>query len=79
MDGRRLRVFSGHQPLKGGVHYGPVFFEKCGEVHQVEGGFGARSRRGRLGIFLTFGIEGLRGQLASGLLEQNFHFSLSLL
>ena len=45
----------------------------------MEGGSGARSRRSRLGFFLGFGIEGFRGHLAAGLLEQNFHFALGLL
>ena len=79
VDRGRLRVFAGHQPVEGGVHRGPVFFEKCGKVHQVEGGSGARSRRGRLGIFLGFGIEGFRRHFAAGFLEQNFHFALGLL
>src|SRR5260370_33222515 len=38
----------------------------------------ARSGGVRLGLFLGFGIEWLRGQLASGLLKQNFHFALGL-
>jgi hypothetical protein len=79
VDRGRLRIFSGHQPVKGSVHCGPVFFEKCGKVHQVESGLKARSRRSRLGIFTGFGIEGFRRHLAAGFLEQNFHFSLSLL
>src|ERR1700676_348988 len=32
----------------------------------------------RLGLFLGFGIERLRGQFAAGLLEQNFYFALGI-
>ena len=76
MNRGRLRIFIGHQPVEGSVNGGPVFFEKCGKAHQVEGGSRARTRRDPLGIFLGFGIEGFRCHLAPGFLEQNFHFAL---
>jgi len=45
MNRGRLRVFAGHQPVEGGVHGGPVFFEKCGKIHQVEGSAGVLAGR----------------------------------
>src|ERR1700680_4875256 len=42
------------------------------------GGFASHLKGARLGLFLGFGIERLRGQSAACFLEKNFHFSLSL-
>jgi hypothetical protein len=81
MDRGRLRVFAGHQPVKGSVNGSAIFFEKVGKGHRYQRNGNAAAplicREGS-GFFLYFGIESLGNEFAARFLEQDFDFALRL-